>query len=91
MVQGIGALGVGAAGDSFCLVLEVSTLGRETESLDTFAMGEDAAVPTSGNHVCRAEQLMRLRPLIRERESCLKPQTETLILISILIPVHLAK
>lgn len=51
----------------------------------------DAAVPTSGNHVCLAEQLMRLRPLIRERESCLKPQTETLILISILIPVHLAK
>lgn len=45
MVQGIEALGVGAAGDSFCLVLEVSALGREAESLDTFAMGEGRGSP----------------------------------------------
>lgn len=45
MVQGIGALGVGGAGESFCLVLEVSTLGGEAESLDAFAVGEGRSSP----------------------------------------------
>lgn len=90
MAQGIRDLGR-VQGMVISWSLEAPPLRRELESLDTFAMGEGHCSPARGYHVFLAEWLMRGSPLMRARECCLKPQTETLILISILIPVHLEK
>jgi hypothetical protein len=45
----------------------------------------------SGDHMVLAEQLLSCSPLIREGKSCLKPQTQAQVLISVCIPAHLAK